>query len=59
VGALPLDAQIHLLEWLAAAIGRIQVVCTTPAPLLPQVRAGAFIDTLYYRLNTVYVDVSA
>ena len=59
VGALALDDQIHLLEWLAAASGRTQVVSTTTTPLLPRVRAGAFVDTLYYRLNTVYVDVTA
>jgi transcriptional regulator of acetoin/glycerol metabolism len=59
VGALALQDQITLLEWLAAAAGRTQVVSTTSTPLLPQVRAGAFIDTLYYRLNTVYVDVTA
>jgi hypothetical protein len=58
VGALRLEDQIHLLEWLGRAVGRTQVVSTTPAPLLPRVRAGAFIDTLYYRLNTVYVNVT-
>jgi Sigma-54 interaction domain len=58
VGALGLEDQIHLLEWLGRAVGRTQVVSTTPAPLLPRVRAGAFIDSLYYRLNTVYVDVT-
>jgi hypothetical protein len=59
VGALTIDDQIQLLEWLATATGRTQVVSTTAAPLLPRVRAGAFIDTLYYRLNTVYVDATA
>jgi hypothetical protein len=58
VGALGIEDQIHLLEWLGRAVGRTQVVSTTAAPLLPRVRAGAFIDTLYYRLNTVYLDVS-
>ncbi len=58
VGALALPEQIQLLEWLGQAMGRTQVVSTTPAPLLPRVQAGAFIDTLYYRLNTVCVDVT-
>jgi hypothetical protein len=59
VGALVLQDQIQLLEWLGTACGRTQVVSTTPAPLLPHVLAGKFIDTLYYRLNTVCVDATA
>ena len=59
VGRLGLEDQIHLLEWLGSAAGRVQVVSTTAAPLFPRVRAGAFIDTLYYRLNTVYLELSA
>jgi transcriptional regulator of acetoin/glycerol metabolism len=59
VGALTPDDQIRLLDWLETAAGRTQIVSTTTAPLLPRVHAGAFIDTLYYRLNTVCVDVTA
>jgi hypothetical protein len=59
VGALAVQDQIQLLEWLGTAIGRTQVVSTTPAPLLPRVESGKFIDTLYYRLNTVCVDATA
>jgi hypothetical protein len=59
VGSLALQDQIQLLEWLATACGRTQVVSTTPSPLLPRVQAGGFIDTLYYRLNTVCVDTTS
>ena len=59
VGALALQDQIQLLEWLGTAIGRTQVVSTTPAPLLSNVESGKFIDTLYYRLNTVCVDATS
>jgi transcriptional regulator of acetoin/glycerol metabolism len=59
VGALAVQDQIQLLEWLGTAIGRTQVVSTTPAPLLSRVESGKFIDTLYYRLNTVCVDATA
>jgi hypothetical protein len=59
VGALGLQDQIQLLEWLGSACGRTQVVSTTPAPLLPRVQSGKFIDTLYYRLNTVCVDATS
>lgn len=59
VGALAREDQRRLLEWTDRAAGRTQVISTTPAPLLPYVQSGAFIDTLYYRLNTVCVDVTA
>ena len=56
VGSLAIQDQIQLLEWLATAHGRTQVVSTAPTLLLPRVKSGAFIDTLYYRLNTVCLD---
>jgi Sigma-54 interaction domain len=59
VGDLALQDQIQLLEWLGSACGRTQVVSTANAPLLPRVQAGGFIDTLYYRLNTVCVDATS
>jgi sigma54-dependent transcription regulator len=58
IGTLGLLEQIQLLEWSERAMGNTRVISTTSAPLLPRVRAGGFIDTLYYRLNTVYVDVT-
>jgi hypothetical protein len=58
VGALTLADQFRLLDWLDGAAGRTQVVSTTPAPMLPRVLAGVFIDRLYYRLNTVCMDVT-
>lgn len=57
VAALETSDQIRLLEWSARAMGSMQVISTTPAPLLPRIAAGAFIDTLYYRLNTVYIEL--
>lgn len=58
VGRLTLDDQFQLLGWLDIAGGRTQIVSTTPSPLLARVRSGGFLDTLYYRLNTVCVDLS-
>jgi hypothetical protein len=58
VGRLQPHEQLDLLAWLEQADGRTQVVSTSPTPLLPRVQCGAFIDTLYYRLNTVCVDVT-
>lgn len=59
VGLLPLQDQIKLLEWLSAAHGSTQVISTTQTLLLPRIKAGAFIDTLYYRLNTVCIDATS
>ena len=51
------EEQRRLLDWLEAAPTRTQVISTTSAPLLPLVKTGAFSDKLYYRLNTMYVDL--
>jgi hypothetical protein len=56
-GALSANDQLQLLDWLERNEGRTQVVSTSSTALLPRVLAGGFIDTLYYRLNTVCVDV--
>jgi len=58
VGALSLPDQRRLLAWLERAAGQTQVVSTTATSLLPLVQAGGFLARLYYRLNTVCVDVS-
>jgi hypothetical protein len=58
VGAMALQDQQRLLQWLNAAMGRTQVISTTARPLMGQVLAGDFDDTLYYRLNTVLVNVT-
>ena len=59
VGTLPTEDQLRLLYWLERAEGRTQVISTSATPLLARVHAGSFIDTLYYRLNTVCVDVTS
>ena len=59
VGSLPHDDQVRLLAWLEEAIGRTRVVCTTSASLMSRLEAGTFNPTLYYRLNTVSVNVTA
>jgi hypothetical protein len=58
VGALAQEDQYRLLDWLETTEGRAQVVSTTPEPLLPRVISGRFLDTLYYRLNTVCVETA-
>jgi transcriptional regulator of acetoin/glycerol metabolism len=46
-----------LLVWLETRPRRIQIVSTTSAPLQGRVESGAFNDTLYFRLNTVRIDL--
>ena len=58
-GSLTIADQLRLLDWLERAEGRTQVISSSSTPLLARVHAGGFIDTLYYRLNTVCVDVTS
>jgi hypothetical protein len=58
VGALTLDEQRRLLAWMDQSAARTQIVSTTSSSLFPWVEAGDFLSALYYRLNTLYVDVS-
>jgi hypothetical protein len=58
VDTLTTAEQRRLLEWLDAASTRTQVISTASVPLLPLVETSDFNDTLYYRLNTIYIDLS-
>jgi hypothetical protein len=58
VSGLPHADQVTLLGWLEQSDRAAQVVSTSLESLLPRVEAGTFIDTLYYRLNTICVEVS-
>jgi Sigma-54 interaction domain len=46
--------QVRLLDWLSEDGRSIRVLASTPRPLFPDVEAGAFLDRLYYRLNTLH-----
>jgi DNA-binding NtrC family response regulator len=62
VGALILrdvDALVHadqrrLLDWLGNAVA-VKVISTATASLLPRIARGGFLDSLYYRLNTICI----
>jgi transcriptional regulator of acetoin/glycerol metabolism len=58
VGNLSPAEQLELLGWLADVDRDVQVVSTSSTQLMPRVNSGAFLDTLYYRLNTVCVDLA-
>jgi hypothetical protein len=49
--------QNALQDWLSVRNGRTRVVSTVSTSLLPMVEACAFSDGLYYRLNTVCIDL--
>ena len=57
VDALTTSEQRRLLEWLDEATTHIQVISTASMPLLSRVEARTFNETLYYRLNTIYIDL--
>jgi hypothetical protein len=59
IGAMNREDQLRLLAWSELASGKIRIVSTASTPLMPLVNAGTFNDTLYYRLNTVFVDVAS
>jgi sigma-54-interacting transcriptional regulator len=58
VDALTSVEQRRLLEWLDAANSRTQVISAASVPLLPLVEASRFDENLYYRLNTIYIDLA-
>ena len=58
VDALSQEDQQCLLSWLQEALGTMQVVSTTRGPLFRLVERSVFLDTLYYRLNVVYLEMA-
>ena len=59
VGVLSLEEQQALSDWLEGECGHVHVIATNSVPLYPMIQLGAFSDTLYYRLNVIYTEVSA
>ena len=59
VDGLSQKDQQRLLNWLDEFMGKMQVVSTTRAPLFRLVERGVFLDTLYYRLNVVFLEVAS
>jgi hypothetical protein len=54
VDALVRADQVRLLDWLGHAVA-VKVISTATASLLPCIERGAFLDSLYYRLNTICI----
>jgi hypothetical protein len=51
------EDQRRLHEWIELAGGAVQVVSTNGASLLPLIERGSFLDSLYYRLNVLYLEI--
>ena len=59
VASLSRDDQRRLFEHLGRTTWRHQVISTTASTLLPRIHAGTFAEMLYYRLNTVCLDLAS
>jgi hypothetical protein len=55
--ALTPAQQTYLHEWMSDALGRVQVISVVLEPLYPLVERGRFLEDLFYRLNTISMDV--
>ena len=58
ISALDHDQQHSLFDWLDSPGDRVQVISTTSEPLYPMVGRGVFLESLYYRLNVMRLDVT-
>ena len=60
VAALSPDRQDEWVTWLGNMdVRRPQIVATSGVPVYPLVEADQFSGTLYYRLNTILLDMQA
>jgi hypothetical protein len=57
VDALGSAEQSLLFDWLGSPRRTGQVISIASKPLFPRVMTGSFNEALYYRLNTIYMDV--
>jgi hypothetical protein len=57
VNELDRTEQYELLRWLDNVRGWIRVISTADESPWPRVLGGLFDETLYYRLNTVHIDM--
>jgi len=57
VGRLPPADQNALADWFNRDPYQTQVISTSPSPIFPLVERGRFCEPLYYRLNTVYLEL--
>lgn len=58
VGAFTLAEQSQLDQWLTHRLSRVQVISTSTTGLMSMLATKSFLEALYYRLNTIYIDVA-
>jgi hypothetical protein len=58
VAVLSPEEQQRLFEWLSRSPRRVRVISTSAVPLMTMVSQGSFLESLYYRLNTVFVNLA-
>lgn len=58
VARLSLIDQHRLMAWLEGNCGRTQIIATDTRPVWPRLQTGAFLASLYYRLNIIYIDLT-
>ena len=58
VDSLSERQQAQLLTWLESRVANVQVISISERPLFPLVQRKAFLDSLYYRLNVVCLELS-
>jgi hypothetical protein len=56
VGTLAHEEQDALLQWMGGAGRGVQVLSLASSRVFPLVEQGAFLETLYYRLNCVLIE---
>jgi DNA-binding NtrC family response regulator len=59
VGALSLDQQLSLFDWLGRWSSDLRVISVTAVPLRQLVEAGTFLEGLFHRLSAVQLDVTS
>ena len=57
VHTIGIAEQHRLFDWMTQTAGATQVVATSAASLLSLLERGLFFDLLYYRLNTICLDL--
>ena len=59
VSRYTLEEQRQILSWLDVNGCGVRLIATTTERLYDLVEGGRFIDTLYYRLNVIFIDLAA
>lgn len=58
VARYSLEDQRAILSWLDGDGSGVRLIATTSERLFDLVQGGQFIDTLYYRLNVIFIDLT-